>query len=55
MFDQSDPDHYRELGRIKTVPGARTGFFSSDLDRLYVAVRKHEKQTAEIRVYAPLP
>jgi YVTN family beta-propeller protein len=55
VFDQRDADHYVELARIKTVPGARTGFFSSDLDRLYVAVRKQESQTAEIRVYAPLP
>ena len=55
IFAQSDPDHYAEGRRIKTVPGARTGFFSPDLDRLYVAVRKHESQPPEIRVYAPLP
>lgn len=55
VFAQSDPDHYTEAGRIKTVPGARTGFFSPDLDRLYVAARKHESQPAEIRVYVPLP
>jgi hypothetical protein len=55
VFQQRDADHYDELGRIKTVSGARTGFFSADLDRLYVAVRKHESQSAEIRVYAPAP
>ena len=53
VFQQLDADHYDELGRIKTVSGARTGFFSPELDRLYVAVRKHESQSAEIRVYAP--
>jgi Uncharacterized conserved protein len=55
VFQQRDADHYDELGRIKTVSGARTGFFSADLDRLYVAVRKHESQSAEIRVYKLVP
>ena len=55
VFQQRDADHYDELGRIKTVSGARTGFYSAELDKLYVAVRKHESQPAEIRVYAPGP
>src|SRR5258705_13787303 len=55
VFQQRDANHYEELGRIKTVSGARTGFFSAELDKLYVAVRKHESQSAEIRVYAPVP
>jgi hypothetical protein len=55
VFQQSDANHYEELGRIKTVSGARTGFFSPEFDKLYVAVRKHESQFAEIRVYAPAP
>jgi YVTN family beta-propeller protein len=55
VFQQRDADHYDELGRIKTVSGARTGFFSAELDKLYLAVRKHESQPAEIRVYTPMP
>jgi hypothetical protein len=55
VFQRRDPDHYDELGRIKTVGGARTGLFSAELDRLYVAVRKHGSQAAEIRVYSPAP
>jgi YVTN family beta-propeller protein len=55
IFQQRDADHYDELGRIKTVSGARTGFYSAELDKLYLAVRKHESQPAEIRVYAPMP
>ena len=55
VFQQRDADHYDELGRIKTVSGARTGFYSAELDKLYVAVRKHESQPAEILVYAPGP
>lgn len=54
VFQQRDADHYDELGRIKTVSGARTGFFSAEFDKLYLAVRKHESQPAEIRVYAPM-
>lgn len=55
VFQQRDPDHYEELGRIKTVSGARTGFFSAELDKLFVAVRKRDSQSAQIRVYAPAP
>lgn len=55
VFQQNDADHYNELGRIKTVSGARTGLFSPELDKLYVAVRKYDSQSAEIRVYAPAP
>jgi hypothetical protein len=55
VFQQRDPDLYDELGRVRTVSGARTGFFSAELDKLYVAVRKHGSQAAEIRVYRPTP
>lgn len=53
VFQQEDPDHYAELGRIPTVKGARTSFFSPELDRLFLAVRRRGSQSAEIRVYAP--
>ena len=49
-----DSERYKELGRMPTVPGARTGLFSPDLDRLFVAVRKNGSQPAEIRVYMPM-
>ena len=55
VFQQRDADHYDEIGRIKTVSGARTGFFSPEFDKLYLAVRKHESQSAEIRIYKPMP
>ena len=55
VFQQRDSDHYDEIGRIKTVSGARTGFFSAELDKLYVAVRRRGSQAAEIRVYTPAP
>jgi hypothetical protein len=40
VFQQQDADQYNEIAKITTVKGARTGYFSSDLGRLFVAVRK---------------
>lgn len=51
VVKQDDPDHYRELGRAATINGARTGFYSPELDRLYVACRREGNQPAAIRVY----
>ena len=55
VFQQQDPDHYSEIARIATVSGARTGLFSPDLDKLYVAVRRHGSLPAGIRVYSLAP
>ena len=51
VYQQLDPDHYQDIGRIVTVKGARTSFFSPDLDKLYVAARREGSHPAEIRVY----
>ena len=53
VFQQKDPDHYSELSHLDTVKGARTSFFSPELDRLFLAVRREGAQSAEIRIYAP--
>ncbi len=53
VFEQQDPDHYKESARITTVKGARTGFFSPELDRLFVAVRRPGNESA-IRVFVPV-
>jgi hypothetical protein len=55
VFEQQDPDHYKEYARIITVKGARTGFFSPELDRLFLAVRRQGTQPAAIRVFVPVP
>jgi YVTN family beta-propeller protein len=55
VFEQQDPDHYKESVRIATVKGARTSFFSPELDRLFLAVRRQGTQAAAIRVFAPVP
>ena len=46
---------YRRLGRITTVPGARTALFVAELDRLYLAVRASGAEPAAIWVYRPTP
>ncbi len=53
VYQQQDAYHYKEVGRIATVKGARTGFFSPDLDRLFLAVRRQGTSPAEIRIYEP--
>lgn len=54
VVEQKDADHYTDAGRIATVKGARTGFFSPDLDRFFLAVRREGAQPAAIRIFAPL-
>jgi len=55
VFEQMDPDHYKESARIDTVKGARTSFFSPELDKFFLAVRRQGSQPAAIRVLAPAP
>jgi hypothetical protein len=50
-YAQSDPDHYAVLAKIPTAAGARTGLFSPDLRRLFVAVPHRANPSAEIRVF----
>ena len=51
VFEQQDPDHYREVARVPTVKGARTSFFSPELSRLYVAVRRQGSAPAMIQTF----
>jgi len=45
VFQQTDPDHYEELARVATAPGAKTGILVPELKRLYVAVSPGEGKT----------
>ena len=53
VFQEEDADHYKESARIVTVKGARTSFFSPELDRLFLAVRRQGSQEAAIQVFVP--
>jgi hypothetical protein len=48
-----DGDRYERLTRIATREGARTCFFSPELDLLFLAVPKRLGSEGEIRVYQP--
>jgi len=50
---QRDADHYEQIGRLATAPGARTCFYSAKLDRLWLAVPQRGNRPAEIRTYRP--
>ena len=52
VYRQADADHYTEAARIETVKGARTSFFSADLRRLFLAVRRQGSSPAAIWTYA---
>ena len=54
VIDQRDADHYRLRERVPTRAGARTSFFSVELNAFYVAVPKRGEQDAEIRVFQPV-
>jgi YVTN family beta-propeller protein len=50
-----DGDVFRRIARLATVGGARTGLFSPDTDRLYLAVRATPGHPASIWVLHPAP
>jgi len=54
VYRQKDADHYEVLGKVPTRLGAGTSFWSSELDRYFVAAPANDKQDAAILVYAPL-
>lgn len=53
VIQRSAGDHYERIARQPTRGGARTCFYSPDLDRLYLAVPQRSGHDAEIRVYQP--
>ena len=51
IIEQTDPNTYKDLTRIDTADGARTGLFVPERDALFVAVPHRSSQSAEIRCY----
>jgi DNA-binding beta-propeller fold protein YncE len=52
-FDASSSGKYARIGRLATRAGARTGLWSPELDRLFVASPLRAGHEAEIHVIAP--
>lgn len=53
VFGQRGADSYQLRERIPTRAGARTSFFSAELDGFYLAVPQRGKLEAELRVFQP--
>jgi DNA-binding beta-propeller fold protein YncE len=51
VINQENADRYKRIAKIATAGGARTGFFNSERDDLFVAVPDRGLQRAEIRRY----
>ncbi len=51
VISQQSPDQYELRERIPTRRGARTAFFSSDLNQFYLAVPQRDNQPAELRIF----
>jgi hypothetical protein len=55
VYQQHDADHYTQIGKIPTAPGAGTSFWSPEFNRLYVAAPLNDKEEAAILVFEPQP
>src|SRR6266542_128299 len=51
VIDQRDANSYQLRERIPTRAGARTSFFSAEMNELFLAVPQRGNQDAEIRVF----
>ena len=50
-FAQRDADHNDRVQHIATAPGARTGLFVREWEKLFVAVPHRAEQRAEVLLY----
>jgi DNA-binding beta-propeller fold protein YncE len=51
VYEQSDPDHYKLLGKVPTGPMGRTALLVPALKRYFVAVPQHGTESAEILAF----
>ena len=51
-YDTSDPDHLRQVEKVITAPGAKTGLLVPSMHRLFLAVSPGEsKALAKVLTY----
>jgi DNA-binding beta-propeller fold protein YncE len=55
VFEQGAGGQYQQAGHIPSSFRAKTAILVPELNRFYLAVPHHEKQSAELRVYSVLP
>jgi len=51
VFAQQDANHYQRIAHIPTASGARTSYYSPELNEFFLAVPRRWNQKAEIRVF----
>src|SRR5216684_2840186 len=51
VYEQSDPDNYKLLGKVPTGPVGRTALLVPDLKKYFVAVPQHGTTSAEVLVF----
>ena len=52
VYDTSDPDHLKEIEKVSTAPGAKTGLLIPSMHRLFLAVSPGDsKATAKVLTY----
>jgi DNA-binding beta-propeller fold protein YncE len=51
VYQQTDPDNYKLLGKVSTGPLGRTARLVPELNRYFVAVPQHDATNAEILVF----
>lgn len=51
VYQQTDPDNYKLLGKVATGPSGKTARLVPELNRYFVAVPQHETTNAEILVF----
>jgi len=53
VVEQTSTEHYQTLEHLTTAGGARTSFYSPELDRYYVAVPERGNRQAQILIFQP--
>jgi DNA-binding beta-propeller fold protein YncE len=51
IIQVNDADHYREIGRLSTGPGAKTSLFVPEFSSIYVAVPAQANRPAVLKVF----
>jgi DNA-binding beta-propeller fold protein YncE len=51
VYQQSDPDNYKPLGKVPTGPLGRTARLVPELNRYFVAVPQHGTTSAEVLIF----
>ncbi len=55
VYQEIDPDHYRELARVPSAIGGKSGLFVASMDRFYVAASPGKRVGGAVLWYEVLP